>query len=527
MIGNATQSKEDLTPHKLEQWLSNLSEPAFNSLMGEVWEAAQLELSKAQQSTAPIWTPFPNSPQALAYESAADELLYGGAAGGGKTDLLLGLAGTQHYSSIIFRREFPLLRNIVERSREIFNQRRESHLRDSYNESLHIWRLVDDRMIEFAAMQYEKDRENFRGRPHDFYGWDEITEFTESQYRFVNGWLRTTRTGQRCRVVAAGNPPTDTEGEWVIQYWGAWLDPQHPNKAKPSELCWVARIDDKDIWIENDKPITYKQETIIPRSRTFIPAFLADNPILAATSYGSVLQGMPEPLRSQLLYGDYSIRYTDNAYQVIPRAWVEAAQARWTDTNGNSLTAIGGDVSRGGDDKSVLARRHGVWYAPLLKYAGRDITDGQAFVARLLPQMRDEAIAFIDVIGIGASAYDIARMNGLPVVGVNWSEGTQDTDRSGRLHFTNTRARDWWRMREALDPHNGMSIALPPDPELLADLCAPRWTPQANGIRVESKEDIKKRLGRSPDCGDAVVLALNEPLHAEIGVIETHEYTIS
>ena len=62
-------------------------------------------------------------------------------------------------------------------------------------------------------------------------------------------------------------------------------------------------------------------------------------------------------------------------------------------------------------------------------------------------------------------------------------------------------------MREALDPISGDDIALPPDPELLADLTAPRWSITTSGIQVESKKDIVKRLKRSPDCGDAVVLS--------------------
>jgi len=57
---------------------------------------------------------------------------------------------------------------------------------------------------------------------------------------------------------------------------------------------------------------------------------------------------------------------------------------------------------------------------------------------------------------------------------------------------------------------SGENLALPPDPELRSDLCTPRWRPVARGIQVEAKEDIIKRLKRSPDCGDAVVLALFE-----------------
>jgi hypothetical protein len=182
-------------------------------------------------STDVAWTPNPG-PQTLALESEADELFYGGAAGGGKTDLLLGVAGTRHKHSIVFRRIFPSMRNIIERSREIYNTRNSTHARDSYNESLHVWRLLNGRMVEFGAMQYEKNKEDYRGRPHDLYGWDELPEFTESQFRFVNAWNRSTDPGQRCRVIATGNPPTSSEGQWVIKYWAPWLDPNHPQPGR-------------------------------------------------------------------------------------------------------------------------------------------------------------------------------------------------------------------------------------------------------------------------------------------------------
>src|SRR5690606_36015276 len=63
-------------------------------------------------------------------------------------------------------------------------------------------------------------------------------------FTFIKTWNRTTTLGQRCRVVATGNPPTTAEGLWVIEYWGPWLDPRHPNPAKPGELRWYVEMDD-------------------------------------------------------------------------------------------------------------------------------------------------------------------------------------------------------------------------------------------------------------------------------------------
>jgi hypothetical protein len=108
---------------------------------------------------------------------------------------------------------------------------------------------------------------------------------------------------------------------------------------------------------------------------------------------------------------------------------------------------------------------------------------------------------------VGASAYDHARGLGLKAIGLNGGEASHATDTSGRLGFANKRAEWHWHMREVLDPANGYDVALPPDPELLADLCAARWKPTPRGIQVEPKEQIMERIGRSPDCGEAVIYA--------------------
>ena len=96
--------------------------------------------------------------------------------------------------------------------------------------------------------------------------------------------------------------------------------------------------------------------------------------------------------------------------------------------------------------------------------------------------------------------------------------------KDGQLAFANKRAEVWWKFREALDPDqpDGSAIALPPDPELRADLCAPTWKLTARGILLESKDgssgfgNLRQRLGRSPGKGDAVVMAWSEGNQAAV-----------
>ena len=67
----------------------------------------------------------------------------------------------------------------------------------------------------------------------------------------------------------------------------------------------------------------------------------------------------------------------------------------------------------------------------------------------------------------------------------------------------------WWGLREALDPANNTGLALPDDPILIGDLAAPTWKRTSTGkIQIESKDDIRTRIGRSTDKADALCLAL-------------------
>jgi hypothetical protein len=451
-----------------------------------------------------MWSPFPG-PQTEALHSEADELFYGGQAGGGKSDLLLGLSLTQHTKSIVFRREYPQLKDLVSRSREIVS----TH--GSYNGQDHIWTL-DHCSLEFGAVQHETDIQKWQGRAHDLKAFDEITHFSESQFRYLKGWNRTTLPTQRVRVVATGNPPTTAEGEWVIRYWAPWLDSGHRNPAVAGELRWFTTLEGKDTEVDGSEPFEFEGELITPKSRTFIPARLADNPALMATDYGATLQAMPEPLRSQLLYGDFGLTLEDDPWQVIPTEWVRAAIDRWKQTPKPQriMSSLGVDVARGGRDETVLAPAFGSWFAPLICVAGKDTPDGPS-VASLVWQHAEDGKTpiFIDVVGVGSSPFDSLVGMNLPAHPVNGGEKAPENahDRSGRLEFKNLRAWLWWSLREALDPQHGTDVCLPDDRALLADLSAPKFKVVGTKIQVESKEEIIKRLGRSPDRGDAVTYA--------------------
>jgi hypothetical protein len=462
-----------------------------------------------QEGTAK-WTPQ-SKPQWLALLSRADELFYGGAAGGGKSDLVLGIAGEMHQRSVIFRRVFPNLRFLIERSKQIYNPENEPHAKDSYNESLHIWRLSNGNMVEFGAMQYEKDKTNFQGRPHDFIAFDEAPEFSEEQVSFVTAWNRTIDTGQRVRVILTGNPPIDEAGSWIVRRYSAWLEDTHPNPAKPGELRWYVTVNGKEQEVKDGTPFEHNEDKLYPRSRTFIPAKLDDNPFYSQDGrYKSVLQSLPEPLRSQLLNGDFKASALPNPFQIIPTEWVRLAQKRWLEREkpNTPLTAVGIDPSRGGQDKSALALRYDNYFDEINSWPGIIIKDG-AIMAEYARQAIGEAAPNyinIDVSGIGSSAYDHLKVMYNNVVPFNPAEGSEYRDKSKKLKMRNKRAEMYWRMRDALDPNSGDDLALPPDTELLADLCSARYEVSSAGVKVEDKEEIKTRIGRSPDVGEAVMM---------------------
>jgi hypothetical protein len=229
-----------------------------------------------------------------------------------------------------------------------------------------------------------------------------------------------------------------------------------------------------------------------------------------------------------MLKGDFSAGRGDDPWQCIPTAWVEAAVERWRNRQrpGTPQSALGVDPSRGGADELVIAARYDNWIDELTVIPGAQVPTGQDALTVVYSAWRNGAAIGVDSIGVGASLFDIMKGNGINATALIGSQASHARDRSGQLGFANKRAEWWWMAREALDPENHEEIALPPDPKLKADLCAPRWKATTrSGIQVESKEDLMRRLGRSPDRGDAVVYALNtfEPARMKANRERPHE----
>lgn len=427
------------------------------------------------------------------------------------TGLINGLALTQHRRSLIMRRKYADMSAIADdlirlnRTRDGFTSMPRPKLKTS-----------DDRLVEFGACQNLGDEEGFAGVPHDLRCFDEVTQFQESQFRYLMGWVRSIVPGQRCRVIAASNPPTSSTGDWVIGYWRPWLDLTHHNPAKPGELRWfVTDPDGKDMEVPDNTPIEFpgRKEKVIPKSRTFIPAKLSDNPYLVNTDYAATLDAMPEPLRSAMRDGNFMLSRKDDLMQAIPTEWVKQAQQRWESMKGRGvpMCAIGVDVSQpGGGDDTVLSIRYDGWFDNLIVVPAKSLKDEGDVAALILKHRRDGAAVIVDTGGgYGGATMMQLKSNDIPVVPYKGNTTTDRRTVDRTLGFANTRSAAIWAFREALDPSQpgGSPIALPNDAKLLADLTAPTFELVGKGFKIESKDSVMDRLGRSPDRGDAVVMA--------------------
>ncbi|MFO7306770.1 MAG: terminase [Gammaproteobacteria bacterium] len=486
----------------------------------------RLELIELIENGAPLWLPDPdNAPQMAAYLSPAKVIGFGGAAGGGKSDLGIGKALNQHFDSFIARRVGTELTPIIERVLALRGTR------DGYASAPEkILRMPErNQVITFGAMPNLGDETKYQGHPHDFKCFDEATNFLEYQVRFLSTWLRNTRIKPEpfCQMLLTFNPPQTSEGRWVLSYFAPWLDKQYKNPAAHGELRYFITVGQgqRQVDIEvpnvphvivNNEPVRdfdpreFKPtEIITPQSRTFIGSRVTDNKYQGA-QYMAQLQSLPEPLRSQMLNGDFYAGINDSEWQVIPTEWVKAAMDRWQPRDRKPrMDSIGVDVARGGQDNSILIRRHDNWYDEVIVYPGTQTPNGPMLAGLIASHLRDDATIYIDVVGVGGSPYDFLREQRYHVIGINGgsTEGLDAFRSQGGMGFANWKSYLWWAMREDLDPANNRGVALPPDPALLRDLTAPLWRPRGGKILVESREEIIKRIGRSPDWGSACVLA--------------------
>lgn len=242
----------------------------------------------------------------------AFEALYGGAAGGGKSEALLHAALAQAhrptYVGLLLRRSFPdLEKSLIDRSRVAFRERFPGAV---YHEGKKVWTFPSGAKVYFGYLERDADVLQYQGAEFQFVGFDELTHFTEKQYTYLLSRIRGTR-GIPLRMRAATNPGGPGH-EWVMKRWAPWLDPSADRHADSGEVLRYRSGADGEAW-----------DATGALSRTFIPARLADTPQLAGTNYDEQLGSLDAVTRAQLLDGNWLIRPAAGLY--FKRSWfVEA-----------------------------------------------------------------------------------------------------------------------------------------------------------------------------------------------------------
>ena len=238
------------------------------------------------ENTPVIWTPQPK--QALMMSEPEYEALYGGAAGGGKTDYLVIEALRQvnipHYKGLILRRTFPQLKEIIDKA---FNYYPAAYPKARYNATEHRWTFPGGAKIDFGSLNNENDKYKYQGIAYDFIGFDELTHFTQSQYEYLMSRNRPNGPGTWVYTRSTANPGGVGHG-WVKSRF-VTAGPA----GKP--ITEVVRV-------QTPTGIEYKAQ-----SRIYIPASVFDNRKLIENdpNYVTRLASMPAAERDALLYGDW------------------------------------------------------------------------------------------------------------------------------------------------------------------------------------------------------------------------------
>lgn len=258
-----------------------------------------------------VWQPQPK--QAAFMARSEYECLYGGAAGGGKSDALLAEALRQvhipHYRAIIFRKTYPQLSELIDRSRAIYSP---AFPRARYNQTEHCWTFPSGAKIYFGSMQYTKDRINYQGKRYDFIAFDELTHFTWDEYSYMFSRNRPSGPGTRVYMRASTNPGGIGHG-WVKDRFITIAPPLTPV------------VDAYEVPDPSGKLIQ------LSRRRIFVPSTVFDNQKLLDNdpSYLANLAMLPEAERNALLYGSW-----DSFDGQVFREWRNDPQhyddQRWT-----------------------------------------------------------------------------------------------------------------------------------------------------------------------------------------------------
>lgn len=215
--------------------------------------------------------------------------------------------------------------------------------------------------------------------------------------------------------------------------------------------------------------------------------------------------GEDSPIFRVRVMGEFPSSLPD---QLIKLHWVEAAVNRWYDLADNEKwwkikepCVMGADIARYGDSETVLCTRKGSIVAPLVTWGGKSLMETAGAIKHHATEMNAVEIN-IDAVGVGGGVFDRLReqrMGGIRDINFG------DKPWYDRENYCNLRAEAWGMVAKRFEEGD---IAIPPDDKLIGQLTSPKFTYTSDGkLKIESKEDMRKRGVSSPDRADALCQA--------------------
>ena len=272
-------------------------------------------------------------PQTVFLTTSADIAIFGGAAGGGKTWGLL-LEPLRHvynpeFGAVIFRRTYPE----ITREGGMWDESEKLYpiLGARSNEKDMAWEFPSGARVAFSHMQHEKDKYRYKGAQIPFIGWDQLEDFTESQFWYMLSRNRST-CGVRPYVRATVNPDPES---FVAQLIAWWIN-QETGYAIPERsgrIRWFIRAGNEELlWADRPEELLKEHPDSLPKSLTFILSSIYDNRILLEKdpAYLANLKALTLVERERLLGdpelgGNWKIR--PSAGKIFDRSWFETVRA--------------------------------------------------------------------------------------------------------------------------------------------------------------------------------------------------------
>jgi predicted phage terminase large subunit-like protein len=211
------------------------------------------------------------------------------------------------------------------------------------------WRFPSGACVSFRHLQYESTKYNWQGSQICLLAFDELTHFTEGQFFYLLSRNRST-CGVRPYVRATCNPDA---ASWVAEFISWWIDPETglADLAKSGVIRWFIRHEGELIWADSEEELRRQYADSKPKSVTFIPASLEDNPTGLAKNpdYRANLMALSRVDRARLLDGNWHASSTDGAEwpgEYFPREiWPDYWPTHW------DAKAIAVDPSKGRNSK--------------------------------------------------------------------------------------------------------------------------------------------------------------------------------